>query len=204
MIKLRADELSMFACKGFGALQKPEEFAALLDLVDHHAPKIIMEIGVGNCGSTWAFSKLSSVEHIICIDMPGGPWGGSSKEDTAKRLEAITQASGVPISFISGNSQGKEALEAVVKVLGEKTIDFLFIDGDHSYEGVKTDFLTYSPFVSKPGLIGIHDICVHPHVAHCYVNLFWDEVKASGIPLEEYSEFIAEPDTWGGIGVVRW
>jgi predicted O-methyltransferase YrrM len=39
-------------------------------------------------------------------------------------------------------------------------IDLLFIDGDHSYEGVKTDYLTWSPFVHKGGVIAFHDY--HP------------------------------------------
>jgi predicted O-methyltransferase YrrM len=36
-------------------------------------------------------------------------------------------------------------------------IDLLFIDGNHSYQGVKNDFLKYSPFVAKNGLIIIDD-----------------------------------------------
>jgi len=36
-------------------------------------------------------------------------------------------------------------------------IDFLFIDGDHSYEGVKTDFDLYSNILSDRGIIAIHD-----------------------------------------------
>jgi hypothetical protein len=36
-------------------------------------------------------------------------------------------------------------------------IDVLFIDGDHSYEGVKTDFELYSNILSDNGIIIIHD-----------------------------------------------
>lgn len=36
-------------------------------------------------------------------------------------------------------------------------IDFLFIDGDHSYEGVKSDFDLYSKILSPKGLIVLHD-----------------------------------------------
>ena len=36
-------------------------------------------------------------------------------------------------------------------------IDFLFIDGDHSYEGVKLDFDLYSTLLSKNGIIMLHD-----------------------------------------------
>jgi hypothetical protein len=36
-------------------------------------------------------------------------------------------------------------------------IDFLFIDGDHSYEGVKLDFDLYSTLLSENGIIMLHD-----------------------------------------------
>lgn len=36
-------------------------------------------------------------------------------------------------------------------------IDFLFIDGDHSYEGVKLDFDLYQNIISDFGIIAIHD-----------------------------------------------
>ena len=36
-------------------------------------------------------------------------------------------------------------------------IDILFIDGDHSYEGVKKDFELYSTILSENGVIIIHD-----------------------------------------------
>jgi hypothetical protein len=37
-------------------------------------------------------------------------------------------------------------------------IDYLHIDGDHSYEGVKKDFELYSTIMSENGIITIHDI----------------------------------------------
>jgi len=36
-------------------------------------------------------------------------------------------------------------------------IDFLYIDGDHSYEGVKKDFELYSNLLTDNGIIVIHD-----------------------------------------------
>jgi hypothetical protein len=42
-------------------------------------------------------------------------------------------------------------------VLQDIKIDVLFIDGDHSYEGVKLDFELYSKILSPRGIILIHD-----------------------------------------------
>lgn len=42
-------------------------------------------------------------------------------------------------------------------ILQDIKIDFLFIDGDHSYEGVKKDFELYSQIMNDKGIIVIHD-----------------------------------------------
>lgn len=42
-------------------------------------------------------------------------------------------------------------------VLQDIKIDFLFIDGDHTYEGVKKDFDLYTQLLSDNGVIIIHD-----------------------------------------------
>ena len=37
------------------------------------------------------------------------------------------------------------------------TIDFIFIDGDHSYDACKADIAAWSPFVKRGGVIAFHD-----------------------------------------------
>lgn len=37
------------------------------------------------------------------------------------------------------------------------TIDFIFIDGDHSYEACKADIAAWAPFVKPGGVIAFHD-----------------------------------------------
>lgn len=43
------------------------------------------------------------------------------------------------------------------KVEPELPLDVLFIDGDHSFEGVMRDLITWGPQVKKGGLILLHD-----------------------------------------------
>jgi predicted O-methyltransferase YrrM len=42
-------------------------------------------------------------------------------------------------------------------------IDFLFIDGDHTWEGCTSDFMNFYPYVSPGGYIMLHDI----YPEHC-------------------------------------
>src|SRR6185503_5774772 len=37
------------------------------------------------------------------------------------------------------------------------TIDFIFIDGDHSYGACKADILAWAPFVKRGGVMAFHD-----------------------------------------------
>ena len=39
----------------------------------------------------------------------------------------------------------------------QKYVDFLFIDGDHSYDGCLKDWMEWSPFIVKNGIVAFHD-----------------------------------------------
>jgi predicted O-methyltransferase YrrM len=94
------------------------------------------------------------------------------------------------------------------KVLDEEPVDFLFIDGDHSYKGVRQDFETYSKLVRPGGLIAMHDIVENPHDPTIEVSSFWQELK-SETDVAQITEFVDPSATPGmpvesaGIGAIR-
>ena len=58
--------------------------------------------------------------------------------------------------------------DAVKKLQGE-TYDFIYIDGLHTYDGVKTDIINYQPLVKPDGVIGGHDYTKQlPHLVGVY------------------------------------
>jgi predicted O-methyltransferase YrrM len=51
----------------------------------------------------------------------------------------------------------------------------LFIDGDHSYDGVRQDFEMYAPLVRPGGLVAMHDINTLAEDHHVW--RYWGEIK---------------------------
>jgi predicted O-methyltransferase YrrM len=55
----------------------------------------------------------------------------------------------------------KLSFDALQDVPGE--LDFLFVDGDHSLEGIKRDWADWSPRMASGGIIALHDTRVPTH-----------------------------------------
>ena len=54
----------------------------------------------------------------------------------------------------------------------DESIDFIFIDGDHSYEGVIKDLKAWIPKIKKTGVISGHDYGWHPPVHKACDDIF--------------------------------
>jgi MMP 1-O-methyltransferase len=63
---------------------------------------------------------------------------------------------GVSKKIITLRGQSVEFADKWKNITGRK-INLLFIDGDHSYEGVKSDFEAWYPHVKRGGMIAFHD-----------------------------------------------
>ncbi|MEM2703892.1 MAG: class I SAM-dependent methyltransferase, partial [Candidatus Bathyarchaeia archaeon] len=100
------------------------------------------------------------------------------------------------IHLIRADSHESYTLKRAKNILEGKYIDLLFIDGDHSYEGVKKDFIMYSSLVRKGGIVVFHDLL--PLSRNREVNKFWEEIKSRFT----YMEIINESPPKCGIGVL--
>ncbi len=58
--------------------------------------------------------------------------------------------------------------------------DYIYLDGDHSYEGVKLDYQMFWPKLNKNGLLSLHDIIVQGYYkdSQCHYGVFklWQEL----------------------------
>lgn len=80
-----------------------------------------------------------------------------------------------------------------MRLLQGDPLDYLFIDADHTYDGVRQDFQAYGPLVRSGGLIAFHDIVTHKKETQCEVERFWNEIKRQ----YRHQEFIEYPSAGG-------
>jgi len=180
-------------------IQINEEIAQLLNLLAELKPKTLLEIGTASGGTLFLFCQVAEPDAtIISVDLPGGPFGGGYPEWRIPLYKSFAKEK-QRIHLIRADSHDPKTLEIVKKILGDSKLDFLFIDGDHTYEGVKRDFEMYSPLVRKGGIIAFHDIVEHPPETGCEVSRFWNEIKHSYTYLEIVKSWNQK---WAGIGVI--
>jgi len=200
------DALELAYSKPFNALITPNqirsEVQALCEIVRRRRPRTVLEIGTEHGWSFFLFSRVAAPDALlVSVDL--------AKEDLKpwRTLCADLRTKGQKVSVIDGDSHAASTVERVNRVLGDRKVDFLFIDGDHSYEGVKQDFENYIGFLNDPGLIAFHDI--NPDYLTRFgkrtdsssgeVYRFWAEVKMK----YSHTECIDNPDENGfGIGIL--
>lgn len=79
------------------------------------------------------------------------------------------------VILVKCNSNNPNTLNQVNRILNGEELDLLFIDGDHKYNGVKTDCLLYSRLLKKGGLLVFDDFGPrHPGV-YKFLNEFIKE-----------------------------
>jgi predicted O-methyltransferase YrrM len=183
--------------------QRLAEWKAFTDLLKSKGfPRRILEIGTGLGGSAYSLSRIARPGSLI-VTVDNSP--------LAREYVSIYQRPGrTRIVNVIGDSHAPETLEHIGDALGPGSVDLLYIDGDHSYEGVKADFENYKRFCRPGTLIAFHDI--HPDHAHSTgtqtlsnsgeVFKFWHELKSLH---PRHQEFIEAPTQDGfGIGVIEY
>jgi predicted O-methyltransferase YrrM len=180
--------------------QIKSEITSLLNLLAENPPKTILEIGTNKGGTFFLFSKIATPDAtLLSLDLPQGRFGGGYYPWQGKLYRSFARDQ-QRIELVLGDSHSQGVADNIKQLLGGRPLDFLFIDGDHSYEGVKQDFEMYSPLVKPDGVIAFHDIAPGPEASVGGVPRFWQELKAT----RPVIEFV---DDWKqgayGIGVLK-
>lgn len=110
--------------------------------------KSYLEIGAAAGGTTFLFNYYFRPEDIVLID--------DNRHPKAHVRHYILQD--IKYTEIIGDSHAPGTVD-VLAALGLK-FDIVFIDGDHSYPGVKADVKIYREFLKPDGFLIFHDSAV--------------------------------------------
>jgi len=192
-----------YAFKGFGIYRtiKPtqykEEITVFAELCQKHSPKVIVEIGTAYGGVLYILSRyLRSCKKIISMDLDDRFYKLGFFRKRTKFIKEF--APDKEMHFMNGNSHDEMIEAELSKILMGEKIDLLFIDGDHSYAGVRDDFERYRKYVAPGGIIALHDVGQLEHVLG--PPLYWKEIKQADYKTREI--IFQDAKTLWGIGVV--
>ena len=187
----------------FRPLQKRTEIFRLVEILKTLRPAAVCEIGAAGGGTTLLLAESAAPDAVIVtLDLAF----------TRSRQAALKEfaRAGQRLVCLKEDSHGPEAIAAVRDCLAGRELDVLYLDGDHSYEGVKSDFELFTPLVRAGGLVVFHDIVPDYRTRYGIetssdvggVPQFWTEIKAAH---ETVEEIVEDPEQDGfGIGVLRW
>jgi predicted O-methyltransferase YrrM len=180
-------------------IQVRSELLRFAEIVANLKPKTLLEIGTNKGGTLCILSRLATPDAvIISLDLPGGDFGGGYKGYHASIFKHFTREN-QKIHLLRGDSHSVDMETAVREIVGNGKLDLLFIDGDHTYEGVKKDFESYLDLVRPGGVIAFHDIVEHTSILTCQVSRLWHEIKSR----YRHEEIVESPSQgWAGIGIL--
>jgi predicted O-methyltransferase YrrM len=189
-----------FARLGIAPMQIESELRALLNVLAQEPPRAVVEIGTGRGGTLFLFATVADPDAVlVSVDAAANVFGGRSLFKRRTRLYRALGRRSQKVTFVGGDSHADETRQRVDDALAGRPVDFLFIDGDHSREGVEGDFAMYSPLVREGGIVAFHDIVPGPEEFVGGVPEFWKRIRDSSS-----SELVED---WGqggcGIGVLR-
>lgn len=140
------------------ASQNKVELTKLLELLTETEINVVLEIGSHQGYSLNLWQDAFTPELLIGIE----------PSISGVKFEELTDNA----LIIGGYSQEQTTFKSVKSLLGDRLIDFLFIDGDHTFMSVKQDYNGYLPLVRKGGVIVFHDI-----VTESGVREFWTGIE---------------------------
>jgi cephalosporin hydroxylase len=190
--------LARRAIRDFAALQRTWELQSLVGEVRRLAPRVVVEIGTHRGGTLVCWAAVAApAAHLVSIDMATdeGIELGARDEDLARVRRRLQPAQ--TLTTIRGNSHDASTLARLTEALGGAPVDFLWIDGDHSYDGVKLDFEMYRSLVRGGGVIAFHDVRASDFWPSYGSPAFWAEIRTR----YRSHEYVAQTRRGAGMGI---
>ncbi len=179
--------------------QNDFEFKSFTSIIQNYfsQPIIFVEIGSRQGGSLLMTSMFLPTGSItISIDLPNGPWGFEGTENDLKNVADIIQSNGIETHVILGSSHDESTVNKLVTLLKGRKIDLLFVDGDHSHDGVLNDWNIYRNYLKRNSLVAFHDILKNEKLQSVQVWKLWERLRSE----YNFIEFVSQY----GIGLIKY
>lgn len=152
---------------GLELQQVPKEYAELLYLLKENNTRTYLNIGIGKGGSFITESYIQE-DLDLCVAVDNSSyWHSHQKDKIIENINWLENNIKAKVEFYDADST------LFLKSCKQK-FDVIFIDGDHSYDGVYSDYINSLPLLDDNGLIIFHDI--NSHECPGVVKL-WNEIK---------------------------
>lgn len=136
---------------GLEIQQVPEEYVEYLWFLKNNKFKNYLNVGIGKGGSFLVETFIQeNLESSTAVDN-SSYWQQDQKESIIEKIEWLKNNTTTAVEFHDADSN-----EWLINC--NKKFDIIFIDGDHSYEGVKADYINSLPLLEDNGYMVFHDI----------------------------------------------
>ncbi len=192
--------------KSFGSsirpMQDTRELTCLIQEVAELKPRRVLEIGTARGGTLFLLCRFAAPDAtIVSVYLPYGRNGGGYPRWKERHYQNFTTQD-QSLHLIRANSHARETVDTVRDLCESGSFDFILIDADHSYDGVKQDYRNYRPLLSKGGLLALHDVLPNTKDPSIDVARFWLELEND--PNVVTNTIIADRSQgMYGIGLVR-
>lgn len=178
-------------------LQEQGELSKLAGLLSAERLYSYLEIGARYGGSFETIMRALPVgSYGMAIDLPGGPFGDPDSAPILLAAAARLRRDGYGVDVVFADSQSSAAYG---RASAAGPFDAVMIDGNHSYDGVRSDFEVFAPLGR---MVVLHDVAAPADLRSSKglpveVPRFWQEIKGAYRHLE-----IIDPGSVMGIGVL--
>lgn len=145
-------------------MRKERRWKTLIKLLENRNHQMGAEIGsFKGATSKYLLDNLSGLETLICVD-PWVMYDDFDKVIVNKKTRNMDFDKDVYQVFMNNIEDYKDRVDIyrmfsseAAKYIEDNSLDFIFIDGNHSYKYVKEDIELWYPKVKSGGLVSGHD-----------------------------------------------
>lgn len=188
-------------------IQVRSELRALLEMLERTPPRAVLEIGTAYGGTLFLLTRVATPDAIlISVDLPpeelpveqSARFGGGNFAPRKPLYRSLARDQ-QRVVFLATDSHSPQTLAKIKQELAGRELDLVFLDGDHSAEGVRRDFEMYAPLVRDGGIIALHDIVDGPEESVGGVPEFWRSLQQL-----DTKELVEDRGQGGyGLGIIR-